>query len=130
MANHRRAMIDRLKSRARTLKNEIAALALASHDPRTPLVARAVIWCVILYAASPIDLVPDPIPVIGYLDDLFLLPAGIALAIKLIPANVMAECRVAAASDDRPERWLGAVLVVTIWLSMAAAGFWLVRKAI
>ena len=81
------------KQRARAFKREVRAVYLAMHDPRTPWYARLLAGAVVAYAFSPIDLIPDPIPVLGYLDDLVLLPLGIALALKLIPAQVMAECR-------------------------------------
>ncbi|MCC6790284.1 MAG: DUF1232 domain-containing protein, partial [Thermomicrobiales bacterium] len=75
--------MTRLRSWASRIKTELTALALASRDPQTPWYAKAVVVCVIGYAMSPIDLIPDPIPLLGYLDDLILLPLGIALAIKL-----------------------------------------------
>ena len=81
------------KLRARAFKREVRAVYLAMRDPRTPWYARLLAGAVVAYAFSPIDLIPDPIPVLGYLDDLVLLPLGIALALKLIPAQVMAECR-------------------------------------
>ena len=84
---------ETLKDRARALKREVTALGLAVQDPRTPWYARVLAVAVIAYALSPIDLIPDFIPVLGYLDDLLLVPAGIALVIRLIPAEVMAEAR-------------------------------------
>src|SRR5437868_13035767 len=84
------------KERAREIKSELYALYLAYRDPRVPWYARAFAACVVGYAFSPIDLIPDPIPLIGYLDDLILVPLGIALALKMIPADVMAESRARA----------------------------------
>ncbi|CAN5547486.1 DUF1232 domain-containing protein [soil metagenome] len=116
-------LIDSLKQKARLLKQELRALWLASRDPRTPWLARALIVCVVAYAVSPIDLIPDPIPILGYLDDLILLPLGIVLALRLIPPVVMTECRERARQSELalPSRWkwAGAVLVVIVWISMA-----------
>ncbi len=84
------------QEKARALKQEIYALYLAYRDPRTPLAARIVTACVVAYAFSPIDLIPDFVPVLGYLDDLILVPLGIALALRLIPPEVMSDCRARA----------------------------------
>lgn len=108
-----------LKQRARRLKSDTYAVYLASRDPRVPWYAKAVIACVVAYALSPIDLIPDFIPVLGYLDDLILVPAGIALAIRLIAPEVMAECRDrAAAQQGRRTSWAAAVVIAAIWLSV------------
>jgi uncharacterized membrane protein YkvA (DUF1232 family) len=85
--------MGRLRQWVRSLKREIAVLAAALRHPRAPWAAKAVAWCVVAYAASPIDLIPDFIPVLGYLDDLILLPIGIWLVFRLIPDDVLAECR-------------------------------------
>ena len=90
-------MLEGWKERAKKLKTEIQALLIAYRDPRTPWTARACVWLVVAYALSPIDLIPDFIPVLGYLDDLLLLPLGIGLALRLIPADVMEEARKKAA---------------------------------
>src|SRR5689334_4466252 len=87
------AFIETWQQRARELKIEVYAIYLAYKDPRVPVSARIFAACVVGYAFSPIDLIPDFIPVLGYLDDLVLIPLGVALAIKMIPANVLAECR-------------------------------------
>ena len=81
------------KQRARALQREVHAVYLAMRDPRTPWYARLLAGAVVAYAFSPIDLIPDPIPVLGYLDDLLLVPLGIVLVLRLIPAEVMQECR-------------------------------------
>ena len=100
-------LLPKLKERASRLKRELHALWLAYSDPRTPWLARLLVVCIIAYALSPIDLIPDPIPIIGHLDDLILLPLGIALAIRMIPDSVMADCRERArhANFDRPSQW-------------------------
>ena len=116
-------MIDRLRQRARRLKRETYALFLAYRDPRVPWYARLVAACVVGYAFSPIDLIPDFVPVLGYLDDLVLVPLGIALALRLMPPAVMAESR--ARADDllragKPVSRVAAVVIVAIWLGLAA----------
>src|SRR3982074_1501778 len=96
-------LVQTLKARARELKRETYVLYLAVKDPRTPWYAKAVAGAVVAYALSPIDLIPDFIPVIGYLDDLIVVPLGIALVIKLVPASVMVDCRDRArAFDGKP----------------------------
>ena len=121
-------MIRRLQSWAGRLKIELGALALAARDPRTPMVAKIVVACVVGYALSPIDLVPDPIPVLGYLDDLILLPLGIALAIRLVPEPVMRDSRAAVISGTRPASRFAAAIIVLVWLALAIAGFWWLRS--
>ncbi|WP_218134585.1 YkvA family protein [Hymenobacter lapidiphilus] len=111
-------MFTNLKSRARVLKTELVALYYAARDPRTPWYARLVMVATLAYAASPIDLIPDFIPVLGYLDDLILVPAGIALSIRLVPAEVMREARERAAATpvSRHANWLVGTVVLVIWL--------------
>ena len=111
-------MIDSWKARARRLKAETYALYLAYRDPRTPWRARLVAALVIGYALSPLDLIPDFIPVLGYLDDLVLLPLGIALALRLIPPTVLAEARAQARRTDArlPVSRGAAAIIVLIWL--------------
>src|SRR5438270_176896 len=115
--------IETWKQRARQLKSEVYALYLAYKDPRVPWYARVFAACVVGYAFSPIDLIPDPIPVVGYLDDLVLVPLGIALARKMIPADVLAECRVKAQdrlAEGKPTNWVAAAIIIAIWLALAA----------
>ena len=118
-------LLDRLKERARRLKREIHAVYLAARDVRTPWYARAVAAVVVGYAFSPIDLIPDFIPVLGYLDDLVLLPLGVALVLRLLPPNVMADARAAAeraALEGKPVNRMAAVVIVLIWLALAVGG--------
>jgi uncharacterized membrane protein YkvA (DUF1232 family) len=115
-------LIERLKGWARGLKTELYALYLAYRDPRVPPYARVFTAIVVGYAFSPIDLIPDPIPVLGYLDDLVLIPLGVALAIKMIPDAVLAECREKArraAGGSKPVNRAAAAVVVAIWLLLA-----------
>ena len=95
-------------------------MAIAARDPRTPLAAKLLAALVVAYALSPIDLVPDFIPVLGHLDDLVLVPLGIWAVMKLVPPEVMAEARVKAAEQGKPgKRWQGAVIVAAIWIAAA-----------
>jgi uncharacterized membrane protein YkvA (DUF1232 family) len=119
-----------LKIKAKQLKSEIYALYLAYRDPRTPWYAKAFAAFILGYVLSPIDLIPDFIPVIGYLDDLVIVPAGIALLIKMIPKEVMEECRAKARSQpDRKKlrNWTGAAVIIIVWL---VAAYFVVRLLI
>ena len=111
--------MENFKKSLRALKNQLAALYLAYRDPRTPWYARVAAILVIAYALSPIDLIPDFIPVLGYLDDLVILPLGIFIAIKLIPAEIMASAREKAASSEQVlptgTVW-GILIVILLWL--------------
>jgi uncharacterized membrane protein YkvA (DUF1232 family) len=111
-------MIESLKLRARALKNEAYAVYLAAKCPRTPWYAKALIFFVVAHTFSPIDLIPDFIPVLGYLDDLIITPGGLWLAVKLIPPEVLDEARRDAAgkSGERGVGYVGAVLIVFIWI--------------
>ena len=125
-------MIEHWKQRARQLKIEVYAIWLAYRDPRVPWYARIFAACVVGYAFSPIDLIPDPIPVLGYLDDLVLIPLGIALAVRLIPAPVMDEARAKAQQAQNGHHraaWIVAGVIVLIWIVLVVAAIWLVRSA-
>jgi len=115
------AIVKNLKDKAGKLKREIFALYLAARDPRTPWYAKAVAALIVAYALSPIDLIPDFIPILGYIDDVLLLPLGIWLVLKMIPPEVMAECRTkAAASKGKlPRNWWIAAAIVILWLVAA-----------
>ena len=111
------------KQQARRLKLETYALYLAYQDPRVPWYAKVVAACVVAYAFSPLDLIPDFIPILGYLDDLILVPLGIVLALKMIPPEVMAESRIKAEellTQDRPRNWVASGMIIAIWLLLAA----------
>ena len=112
-------MLNKWKQRAKSLKNELYALYLAYKDPRVPWYAKTIAIIVVGYAFSPIDLIPDPIPVLGYLDDLILIPLGIALVIKLVPQEVLIECREKAGNrlnGKKPKNWVAASIVILIWV--------------
>jgi uncharacterized membrane protein YkvA (DUF1232 family) len=106
------------KTQARRLRNELQALYLAARDPRTPWYAKVLAVFIIGYALSPIDLIPDFIPVIGYLDDLVIVPAGITLLIRLIPTGVLQECREKVQSQPISIRrnWIAGIIIALIWL--------------
>ena len=110
-------MLSRLEAQARLLQRETYALYLAARDPRTPWYAKGLVFLVVAYALSPIDLIPDFIPVLGYLDDLLIVPAGIALALTMIPPQVMAEARAKAAGVPNTRAGLvGAAIIVALWI--------------
>jgi len=116
-------IFENWRYKANRLKIETYALYLASKDPRTPWYAKIFTACVVGYAFSPIDLIPDPIPVLGYLDDLILIPLGILLALKMIPTTVMEECREKAQEiieQGKPVSRLAAGIIIGIWLILAA----------
>ena len=119
-------MRDRLKAWARTIKRDVHALYLASRDPRVPWYAKALAVLVAGYALSPIDLIPDFIPVLGYLDDVIIVPLGVLLVVRLIPAEIMAEHRdLAAAAQERPVSRTAAAVVALIWALCIASFGWL-----
>lgn len=112
-----------LKERAKKLKTDIPAVFLALKDRQTPWYAKILAAVVVVYALSPVDLIPDFIPVLGYLDDVILLPALIALCIQCIPKDVFADCRSRAQGmwgNGKPEKWYYAIPFVLIWLAVIA----------
>lgn len=114
------SVLDSWKQKVRQLTQETYALYLACQDPRVPWTAKIVAMCVVGYALSPIDLIPDPIPILGQLDDLILIPLGIALAIRLIPADVLNECRERAENElqqNRPTSHVAGVIILVIWVA-------------
>ena len=125
--------IERCKGRARRLRVETHALLLAYKDPRVPWYAKIFVACVVGYAFSPVDLIPDFIPIVGYLDDLLLVPLGIALALRMIPKPVMEECRekaVESLSQSKPTNWLAGAAVIALWLLLIACIALAVTRAI
>lgn len=117
------ALLEKLKQRARHLQAETLGLYLAARDPRTPWYAKVLVAAIVAYAFSPIDLIPDFIPVLGYLDDLVLVPLGIALAIKLVSDAVLAECRGRARErihNGKPVSRVAGAVIVIIWLALTA----------
>ncbi len=121
-------MIERLRRFARRMQLQLEVLYLASREPRTPLLAKLIVIVVVAYALSPIDLIPDFIPLLGYLDDLLLLPLGIWLAIKLVPAELWHELQARAEAQplSLPKNFRASVVIATLWISaLAAVAYWL-----
>ncbi len=115
----------RLKTWVKGIKRDVVALYFAARDPRVPWYAKAVAAAVAAYALSPIDLIPDFIPVLGYIDEVFILPLGIMLAVKLIPPAIMAEHRAAAvAAEGKPKSRIAGAVIVALWLTAVAFLFW------
>ncbi len=119
---------ERFVAWARDLRRDVVTLWMALRHPGTPALARAIAWVVVIYALSPIDLIPDFIPVLGYLDDMVLLPLGVWLAVRRIPPAVLAQCRQRAqdwlaAAGRKPVAWAGAALVIALW-ALIGLGLW------
>lgn len=114
--------LSKLKSYARKLKQNLFVLYLSYRDNRTPWYAKVVAICVVAYAFSPIDLIPDFIPVLGYLDDLIIVPIGISLALKLIPSHIIEDNREKAEEikkNGKPKNWFVGILFILIWVLLA-----------
>lgn len=118
------------RGRVKRLEQDLAAIARATRDPRTPWAARFLAGFIIAYALSPIDLIPDVIPVLGLLDELVLLPLGLLLVIRLIPPEVLAEHRAASHGDERlPKSRAAALVIVALWIAVAMGiAAWLTRS--
>jgi uncharacterized membrane protein YkvA (DUF1232 family) len=127
-----RAIISKLKNRAKAWKRHLFVLYLAYRDPRVPWYAKLFALCVVAYAFSPIDLIPDFIPILGYVDDLIVVPLGIALALRMIPAPVLADCEARAEElrkAGKPRNWFTGALFILIWLLCAfGVGIYVYRK--
>lgn len=127
--------LAKIKHLAGQIKVETYALFLAARDSRTPWYVKIVIAVIVGYALSPVDLIPDFIPVIGYLDDLFILPLGIALAVKLIPQPVLADCRARAMqtvnSNKLPVSWVAGIVIILLWIFITVIlGVWVYESLI
>ena len=125
-------MLEAWKQRARRLEEETAALYFAARDPRTPWYAKWLVAAIVAYALSPIDLIPDFVPVLGYLDDLILIPLGIVLAVRLVPAAVLAESRARARESmegGKSASRAAAAVIVAIWVATAMIiALWIARR--
>lgn len=121
-------MLDQLKSRARTLKNEAFAVYLAAQDPRTPWYAKALVFFVVAHTFSPIDLIPDFIPVLGYLDDLIITPGGLWLAVRLIPPEVLEDARATVATQGVDGRvgYMGMAIIILMWIVILIGAVYLI----
>ncbi|NRQ13912.1 YkvA family protein [Ensifer sesbaniae] len=123
--------LQRTKQWARQIQRDVVALWFAARDPRTPLSAKFVAGAVAAYALSPVDLIPDFIPVLGYIDDLVIVPLGILLAVRLVPPTLMHEFRDrATALEERPSSRGGLVAILCIWLAAAALAGWAVWRVV
>lgn len=120
-------LIVNAKFWAQQIKRDVVSVYFAARDPRTSLLVRVLAVSVAAYALSPIDLIPDFIPIIGYLDDLLLVPLGLMLVIRMLPPEVLADSRAKAAEvHQRPRSQAAAVFIVGIWLfSLAGVAYWL-----
>ncbi|MCP8970732.1 YkvA family protein [Ectobacillus ponti] len=125
-------MMNQLRRWAKALKSQLYILYLAYRDPRVPLHAKVFTLCVVAYACSPIDLIPDFIPVLGYLDDIILVPFGVYLALKMIPPAVLSDCRQQAERQPparKPNSWAGAAVILAVWATgLFMAGLWLAKR--
>jgi uncharacterized membrane protein YkvA (DUF1232 family) len=124
-------IIEKWEKCAKELKQELHAIYIACKDPRTPWYAKALAACVVGYALSPIDLIPDPIPILGYMDDFILLPLGIAAVRRMIPPAILAECREKAkegAAQRKSRNLVGAGVIVSIWIVLAVLAFLWLKK--
>lgn len=119
-----------VKQWAQQLRRDVVAVWIAAHDPRVPWYAKLLAAAVAAYALSPIDLIPDFVPVLGYLDDVVIVPAGILLTVRLIPAGLMDEFRAEAVRRaDRPASRAGAAAIVVLWIgAIALSGWWVLRQ--
>ena len=126
-----RGLLPRLRARARILKRDTYAVYVAARHPRTPWYAKVLAAAVVAYALSPFDLIPDFIPVVGYLDDLIIVPLGIAAVLRLMPADVIEECRAQAQVHmERHVSWIGAAFKVALWVVAATWLILLVRTCL
>lgn len=126
-------MISKLKDRAVTLKRETIALSIAARDPRVPWYAKALMVLVLAYAFSPIDLIPDFVPVLGYLDDLVIIPLGILLTVKMVPPQVMIDAHKQVdelSHQGKPVSRIGAIIIITVWVIIAALIIGFIVKAL
>lgn len=126
-----KVFLTELKKRAKSLKSMVHTLYLTRKDPRIPWSAKILGALVIGYAFSPVDLIPDPIPILGYVDDLLILPLGIALVIKMIPQEVIQEYEVKARYNfdtNKPRNWIAGSIIILIWILCALwLGAWLIK---
>lgn len=125
----RLSVIHQLRIWAKTIKRDVLALWLAARDPRVPVAAKAIAGVIAAYALSPVDLIPDFIPILGYLDDLIIVPLGIALAVRLIPPPVMQDLRNRANALALPRSIAGICMVIATWLALALVLYHLLAPA-
>ena len=130
-ADQNTTFLTRARAWARTIKRDVVAVYIAAKDPRTPLAVKILATAVAAYALSPIDLIPDFIPILGYLDDLIIVPIGLILVIRLLPPEVLSSAREQASEYlSRPKNYWAATLIIIVWLLLAAGAlaWWLRRE--
>ena len=130
-SDHRTTFLGRAKAWARAVKRDVVAVYIAAKDPRTPLPVKILAGAVAAYALSPIDLIPDFIPILGYLDDLIIVPIGLIIVLRLIPPEILKSARIEASEYlSRPTNYWAAAFIVVVWLPIAAGGvaWWLRRE--
>ena len=121
--------LNALREKARKVKIDLIALSLAARDPRTPWYAKLIVAGCVAYALSPVDVIPDFIPVLGLVDELIFIPIALALAIRFIPEEVLADCRRRAGEiAERRTSRAAAIVIVVCWVALAALGVWLVLR--
>ena len=131
MAEPMREHLKQLRGWAKRLKQQVLLLWFSYRHPQTPWLPKLVALCVVAYALSPIDLIPDVIPILGYLDDVIILPLGILLAVRLMPVAILEECQLLAieweaSQSPRPVNRVAAVLIVMVWLVVTLLGVWII----
>ena len=127
----KQSLINRLKSMARKLKTNLMVMYLAYRDPRVPIFPKILAICVVAYAFSPVDLIPDFIPILGYLDDLVLVPLGVYIALRLFPKKVLEEYRTKTEEQrkfGKPKNWITGTLVIAIWIALAVWSGWYIYE--
>lgn len=120
--SQRKTILQTLKAMAKKMKQNLLVLYLAYRDPRVPLAAKIMAVCVVAYAFSPVDLIPDFIPILGYLDDLILVPLGVYLTLRLFPSEILEEYRAQAEEhrkDGKPKNWITGALIISLWVVLA-----------
>jgi uncharacterized membrane protein YkvA (DUF1232 family) len=123
----KQSLFSRLKSMAKKLKANLMVMYLAYRDPRVPMFTKIFAICVVAYAFSPVDLIPDFIPILGYLDDLILVPLGVYLALRLFPKEVLEEYRAKAEEQrklGKPKNWVTGTLIIALWMALAVWAGW------
>lgn len=123
----KQSLLIKLKTMVKKLKSNLMVMYLAYRDPRVPLFAKIFAICVVAYAFSPVDLIPDFIPILGYLDDLILVPLGVYIALRLFPKEVLEEYRARAEEQKKlgkPKNWITGTLIIALWIALAVWSGW------
>ncbi|MBM7569089.1 YkvA family protein [Paenibacillus sacheonensis] len=123
----KQSLFNRLKTMAKKLKSNLMVMYFAYRDPRIPLFTKIAAICVVAYAFSPVDLIPDFIPILGYLDDLIIVPLGVYIALRLFPKEVLEEFRAKAEEQikfGKPKNWIAGTFIIVIWFALAIWCAW------